>query len=182
MTKTWWNKLFGFKRSECVCNVQAKNLCDAVAGQRLRIQCLRGEEAMCERLREMGFCESSVVEKIADSGTLICKVCDAKVILSKGLAQNVIVKDICACEGHDRVADKVVYLSQMPVGQRAVIEDFHFESDGYERIEEMGVTPGESVEIVRYAPLGDPIEIKIWGYLLSLRKQEADRIKVKLLP
>lgn len=100
MSKTWWDKLF-IKRSDCVCHAQAKNLCDATAGRRLRIECLHGEDGICERLREMGFCESSVVEKIADSGTLICKVCDAKVILSKGLAQNVIVKDICSCEGHE---------------------------------------------------------------------------------
>lgn len=78
--------------------------------------------------------------------------------------------------------NKIILLSQMSVGQRGIVDDFAFEDDGYERIEEMGVTPGESVEVVRYAPLGDPIEIKIRGYLLSLRKQEADRIKIKLLP
>ena len=75
----------------------------------------------------------------------------------------------------------IVLLGQMSVGQRGIIDDFAFETDGYERIEEMGVTPGETVEIVRYAPFGDPIEIKIRGYLLSLRKQEADRIKVRLV-
>ena len=48
----------------------------------------------------MGFCEDAVVKKIADSGSLICKVCDAKVILSKELAENIIVKDICPCSGH----------------------------------------------------------------------------------
>ena len=78
--------------------------------------------------------------------------------------------------------DKIILLSQLPVGQRGIIEDFTMEGEGYERIEEMGVTPGEQIEVVRYAPLGDPIEIKIRGYSLSLRKQEADRIKIKLLP
>ncbi len=181
MLKTWWNKLF-FKRSECVCHAQTKNLCDSAAGRRLRIECLRGEDGTCERLREMGFCESAIVEKVADSGALICKVCDAKVILSKGLAQNVMVKDICSCEGHEMFKGEIVLLSRMPVGRRGIIDDFFFEGDGCERIEEMGVTPGETVEVVRYAPLGDPIEIKIRGYLLSLRKQEADRIRVKFLP
>ncbi len=78
--------------------------------------------------------------------------------------------------------DKIILLSQLSVGQRGIVDDFVFEGDGYERIEEMGVTPGEQIEVVRYAPLGDPIEIKIRGYCLSLRKQEADRIKIKLLP
>ena len=75
---------------------------------------------------------------------------------------------------------KTILLSQMSIGQRGVIHNFVVESDDCERIEEMGVTPGEQVEIVRYAPLGDPIEIKIRGYLLSLRKDEADRIEVAL--
>lgn len=75
----------------------------------------------------------------------------------------------------------VILLSQLSAGQKGVIDEFDGEADGYERIEEMGVTPGEIVEVVRYAPLGDPIEIKVRGYCLSLRKQEADRIKVKLL-
>jgi len=75
---------------------------------------------------------------------------------------------------------KIIFLSQMSVGQRGIIHDFTVESDDCERIEEMGVTPGEAVEVVRYAPLGDPIEIKVRGYLLSLRKEEADRIEVRL--
>ena len=78
-------------------------------------------------------------------------------------------------------SEQNVLLSQMSVGQRGVIRNFVVESDDCERIEEMGVTPGEKVEVVRYAPLGDPVEIKIRGYLLSLRREEADRIEVTLL-
>ena len=77
--------------------------------------------------------------------------------------------------------NKTIVLSQMAIGQQGVIDDFVSEADDFERIEEMGVTPGEAIEVIRYAPLGDPIEVKIRGYFLSLRKQEADRIRVKLL-
>jgi len=45
----------------------------------------------------------------------------------------------------------------------------------------MGLVPGEKLEIVRLPPLGDPIEIKIRGYFISLSRKEADRIKVKIL-
>jgi Fe2+ transport system protein FeoA len=75
---------------------------------------------------------------------------------------------------------KTIFLSQMSVGQKGIVQEFAFEDEGHERLEEMGMTQGEGIEIIRYAPLGDPIEIKIRGYNLSLRKQEADRIKVKL--
>ncbi len=47
------------------------------------------------------------------------------------------------------------------------------------RMLEMGLIKGETVEIVKYAPLGDPIAIKIKGYHLSLRKKEAHSIVVE---
>ena len=75
---------------------------------------------------------------------------------------------------------KIVVLSQMTIGQTGVIHSFPVDSEDCERIEEMGVTPGEPFEVIRYAPLGDPIEIRIRGYLLSLRKEEADRIQVSV--
>ncbi len=179
----WFKKFFSGKQKECICQEAPKSLSESSVGQRSQIKCLVGEEKTCQRLREMGFCESSMVEKIADSGTLICKVCDSKVVISKELAQNIIVVDVCQLPGHMNSKDgsKMMLLSQMTLGQKGIIDNFVADSDDCERIEEMGVTPGEMVEIVRYAPLGDPIEIKIRGYLLSLRKQEAERIKVKLL-
>ena len=47
------------------------------------------------------------------------------------------------------------------------------------RILEMGVLVGTPIELVRFAPLGDPVEIRIRGYNLSLRKHEADQIRVR---
>lgn len=46
------------------------------------------------------------------------------------------------------------------------------------RLLEMGLLKGTPIEIIRYAPLGDPIEIKIRGYRLSIRKEEAESIVV----
>ena len=47
------------------------------------------------------------------------------------------------------------------------------------RILEMGLLVGTPVELVRFAPLGDPVEIKVRGYHLTLRKHEADQIWVR---
>lgn len=47
------------------------------------------------------------------------------------------------------------------------------------RILDMGVTPGVEVTMIKSAPLGDPIEISIRGYDLSLRKSEAERIEIQ---
>jgi len=47
------------------------------------------------------------------------------------------------------------------------------------RLLDMGVMPGEEIEVIRVAPLGDPIEIRVKGYNLSLRKIEAEGIVVE---
>jgi Fe2+ transport system protein FeoA len=47
------------------------------------------------------------------------------------------------------------------------------------RLLEMGLTPGATVELVRFAPLGDPIDIRVRGYHLSLRKQEASCVTLE---
>jgi ferrous iron transport protein A len=49
------------------------------------------------------------------------------------------------------------------------------------RIMEMGITPHSELQVIRKAPLGYPIEIKIRGYLLSLRKEECEAIQVELI-
>ncbi len=47
------------------------------------------------------------------------------------------------------------------------------------RLLEMGLLPGTSVEVVRLAPLGDPIDLKVRGFHLSIRQHEAVRIQVE---
>jgi ferrous iron transport protein A len=50
------------------------------------------------------------------------------------------------------------------------------------RLMEMGLLVGTAVELVRFAPLGDPVEIKVRGYNLTLRRQEAEQILVQTNP
>jgi Fe2+ transport system protein FeoA len=49
------------------------------------------------------------------------------------------------------------------------------------RLLEMGLLPGTPVEIIRLAPLGDPIDLKVRGFHLSIRQHEAQRIQVERL-
>lgn len=66
-------------------------------------------------------------------------------------------------------------LSQLKQGQRARIEGF-VSSDLELKLMEMGCIPGEEVVVEQVAPLGDPISIRVAGYSLSLRLNEADQI------
>ena len=76
--------------------------------------------------------------------------------------------------------EELVSLTRMTLGQKGLIVAFSFDTKEGEHIQEMGLFPGEQLEIVRLPPSGDPIEIKIRGYFISLSKQQADHIKVKL--
>jgi ferrous iron transport protein A len=68
-------------------------------------------------------------------------------------------------------------LSELKQGERGII--ISFQSNELElKLMEMGCLPGEDVVVEQIAPLGDPISIKVAGYYLSLRKNEANEIIV----
>ena len=74
-----------------------------------------------------------------------------------------------------------IKLSLLAVGSKAVIRDIPLKGAGALRLREMGVLPGVTVTLVRTAPFGDPLEIQVRGYNLSLRKSEADHVEVEML-
>ena len=70
-------------------------------------------------------------------------------------------------------------LSELAVGTPAVVREFPKTGAAFVRLREMGLLVGTPVTLVRTAPLGDPLEIKFRGYHLTLRKSEADHVKVE---
>jgi len=70
-------------------------------------------------------------------------------------------------------------LSELAVGASAVVRDFPKTGTTFLRLREMGLLNGTRVTLIRTAPLGDPIEIKLRGYHLTLRKSEAEQILVE---
>lgn len=71
-------------------------------------------------------------------------------------------------------------LDQMPIGQKGLITAITGDGAIVQRLYEMGLMEGEPVEVIGIAPLGDPMEIRLRDYRLSLRRQEAARIQVSL--
>lgn len=71
-------------------------------------------------------------------------------------------------------------LSDLPTGCQATVTAMPAGQAAMTRLREMGVVPGTKFQLVRRAPLGDPIEISLRGSLLSLRRSEADQIEVTL--
>ena len=69
-------------------------------------------------------------------------------------------------------------LSELSTGAEAEIRGFRPDCKEVHRLREMGLLPGTRVKLVRWAPMGDPLEIRIRGYNLSLRKHEAENVEV----
>jgi len=73
-------------------------------------------------------------------------------------------------------------LSDLRIGDRAKVLDYGDSAGSYRRkLLTMGITRGVELEIVRVAPMGDPIEIHLRGFSLSLRKEEAAHLLVEKL-
>lgn len=77
------------------------------------------------------------------------------------------------------IAQKIKSLVDLQIGERARITGFAPGAKLYrQKLLAMGLTPGVDIEVLRRAPLGDPIEIKVRGYSLSLRKKECQCVAV----
>ncbi len=73
-------------------------------------------------------------------------------------------------------------ISELKVGDRAKVAGFTETGRGYRRkLLTMGLTPGAEIAVARMAPMGDPVEIRVRGFSLSLRKEEAAALNVEKL-
>jgi ferrous iron transport protein A len=73
-------------------------------------------------------------------------------------------------------------MGQMVVGQQGRVVGLGRGNRSYrEKLLSMGLTPGTEFTVIRLAPLGDPIEIAVRGYSVSLRKNEAEMLQVERL-
>ena len=70
-------------------------------------------------------------------------------------------------------------LTSLQVGTAATVAEIRVPPENRGRLLEMGLLVGTPVQLVRFAPMGDPVEIKVRGYHLTLRRHEAEQIFVK---
>ena len=72
-------------------------------------------------------------------------------------------------------------LKEVKIGQTAQVVKLHGEGAVKRRIMDMGITKGVQIFVRKVAPLGDPMEVRVRGYELSLRKEDANMIEVTVL-
>ncbi len=71
-------------------------------------------------------------------------------------------------------------LAELKPSQSGIVQDYLTNDDTTERLREMGLVQGTWVEVRRLAPMGDPMELTVRGYRLSIRLEDAARIRVRL--
>ncbi len=73
-------------------------------------------------------------------------------------------------------------LTSLRAGQKAVVVEINLPPEVRGRLQELGLITGTPLELIRFALLDDPLEIRFRGYNLTLRRHEAEQVQVQLTP
>lgn len=76
---------------------------------------------------------------------------------------------------------KNIELSKLKPGESAIIKEINLQGKLKYRLLELGVVENTKIKLIKYAPLGDPIQISIRGYNLAIRKETAKKIRLEKL-
>ncbi len=147
-----------------------KSLDTTHVGQIYYIERVLGTEQ--GKLRELGFVTDKAVSLLSINGeNAIVKLENARIALSLGFLRQIFVKN-------ERSLEDLTGLSNLTVGQTGIVRMIDATGEIKRRLMDMGITRGTSIYVRKLAPLGDPMELHLRGYALSLRKMDAEKIKV----
>lgn len=115
-------------------------------------------------------------------GPITLELGGSRVALGRQLAELVIGhgRDPATANGRPLVEQTFTTLDQLTPGQTATVQRIGADRPVRRRMMDMGLTRGVPIEMVKASPFGDPIEYKLRGYSLSLRKTEAQMVEVKM--
>ncbi|MEO1509968.1 MAG: FeoA family protein, partial [Cyanobacteria bacterium J06633_23] len=165
-------------------------------GDRIWIVQIKGGRRMRRRLIDVGIVEGSEATVISrtESGSVIVALQGGRIGLGAGMAHQVIVttvqQEVAQIATHQHPAHpkkgelamttSTLNLDALAVGQSGRIVGYQQSNHAYrEKLLSMGLTPGTHFTVTRQAPMGDPIEIEVRGFNLSLRKSEAAALTVE---
>jgi ferrous iron transport protein A len=144
-----------------------KTLDTARIGQVYYIACTDNAQ-----LRDMGCLPDREIALISFNGdNAIVKLENTRLALSLDFLRQINIKT-------ERAQEKLLSLSDLNVGDTGIVRLIDSTGEMKRRLMDMGITRGTSIYIHKLAPLGDPMELHLRGYSLSLRKADAQKIKV----
>jgi len=165
-------------------------------GDRVWVVEIKGGHRMVRRLTDLGIVpgmEITVVNR-AESGSVIVGLQGCRIGIGAGMAHRVMVttgqptaappttvhQSTPNVEGNLDMTTTTLNLGALAVGQSGRILGYEPGGRAYRgKLLSMGLTPGTHFTITRQAPLGDPVEIEVRGFKLSLRKGEAAALQVE---
>ncbi|NJK37854.1 MAG: ferrous iron transport protein A [Oscillatoriales cyanobacterium RM1_1_9] len=168
-------------------------LAAAQVGDRVRIITLNCGESD-NRLMAMGFMPGVILELVncSATGSVIVALQDQRLGLGAEMAQQIQVIDGAISlenPAHSALVNSIpgaispiipLKLRDAAIGSRLKVMGYEPTARHYKRkLLAMGLTPGAEISVKRHAPLGDPTEIEVRGFRLSLRKDEADALMVE---
>ena len=148
-------------------------LADVSLNRVVQIEEMMLENDLKHRLQDLGMIVGSkvaVVNQSGDNGIILLH--NTRLALSQNLLKQILVKDLTEDQ------ETWVSLDQLSVGEQGVVVNVHGAGAVKRRLMDMGLTKGTQVKVVKLAPLGDPIELRVRGYELSLRKNESEMVVV----
>lgn len=150
-------------------------------GEQNIIKRVGGTPEMKKHLADLGFVVGGNVTVINSvGGNIIVNVKETRVAISKEMAQKNYGLIFLIINIHLLARRKSMNtLRQAKVGDTVKVKKLHGEGAVKRRIMDMGITKGVDVKIRKVAPLGDPVEVTVRGYELSLRKADAEMIEVE---
>lgn len=124
------------------------------------------------KLRELGFApDKEVVLLSIDEENARLKIGQTRLALSSFYLNTILIKD-------EQSNEELVPLSSLNIGQSGMVRLLEGQGEIKRRLMDMGITRGTSISVHKLAPLGDPMELHLRGYSLSLRKKDAEKIKI----
>lgn len=154
------------------------SLAEAKVGKQVWVVGFQGKGGM-NRLLGMGLTIGVQLQVVSSqpSGSVLVAIQDNRIAVGAEIAQKVLVSNE---KENNMVNAAQLFLKNMKKGEKGRIVGYKKVGRGYKgKLLSMGLTPHTEFEIVRVAPLGDPVEISVRGFHLSLRKQEADALIVE---
>lgn len=160
----------------------------ATVGECLTIVDIEGKET-ANRLLAMGLIPGTELRVVSctPGGSVIVAVKDNRIGLNAGMAQNLLVstEPLIRQRETENNSNRTT-LADLQVSQKGKVASYEKTADPTQKhyrkkLLAMGLTPGTEFTVTRVAPLGDPIQIQVRGFNLSLRKDEAQTLLVEVV-
>lgn len=166
-------------------------------GDRVWVVAIKGGHRMARRLGDLGIVTGSEITVVSrtESGSVVVGLQGCRIGLGAGMAHRVIITTAQVAPPRtvsphpleqpvngDAAMQTTLNLGGLTAGQSGHIVGYERTHRAYrEKLLSMGLTPGTHFTVTRQAPMGDPIEIEVRGFKLSLRKGEAAALQVDVI-